>query len=52
MTQTLLEAIPRHIKNERVVPSRQREFPKDKLCLTNLFAVCDEMAGFVDMERE
>lgn len=50
MTQTLLKAISQHIKNKKVVQSRQHGFTKDKLCLTNLFAFCDELVGSVDKD--
>lgn len=50
MMQTLLKATFQHTKNKRVVLSRQHRSTKDKLCLTILFAFCDEMVGSVDKE--
>lgn len=50
MEQIILEVITKHIE-EKVIRSSQHKFTKEKSCLTNLIAIYDDMAGWVDGGR-
>lgn len=51
MEQILLEVITKHAEEQNVMRSSQYEFTRGKSCLTNLIAVCDGMAGWIDKRR-
>lgn len=48
---TILEAVPKHVENKKVVRSIQHRFSKEKSCLNNLVALCNGTTGFTDEKR-
>ncbi|PKU45797.1 rna-directed dna polymerase from mobile element jockey- hypothetical protein [Limosa lapponica baueri] len=51
MDQLILEVIPKHLEEKKVIRSGQHGFTKGKSCFTNLIAFYDGMAGWVDKGR-
>lgn len=47
MEELTLETISRHIKKMKGIRRSQHGFTKEKSCLTNVRAFCDEMTGLV-----
>lgn len=41
-----MEAVSEHMRGKMMIRSSQHRFSKDKLCLTDLEAFCNEMIGF------
>ena len=41
----------RHMRDEQVIQDSQRSFTKDRLCLTNLMALCVGVMAWVDEGR-
>ncbi|CAM5108800.1 unnamed protein product [Eretmochelys imbricata] len=48
MEQVLKESILKHLEERKVIRTGQHGFTKNKSCLTNLIAFCDEITGSVD----
>lgn len=51
MAQILLKAISKQVKVNKVIGNSQNAFPKGKLYLTNIIALCDEGTGAVSKGR-
>lgn len=51
MDQLRLYTISRHMKDGKVIMSREHRFMKKKLCLTNLIAVHNETTNSLSKER-
>ncbi|KAJ7406543.1 RNA-directed DNA polymerase from mobile element jockey-like protein [Willisornis vidua] len=47
--QYIVEAICRHIKDEKITKSSQHGLTEGKSCLTNLINFCDKMTGLADI---
>jgi len=51
MEQLVLEVIIKQVEEKKVLRSSQHGFPKEKSCLTNWIAFCDDTTGWVDEGR-
>jgi len=51
MKEIIPEAIYRHMKNKKVIQSKQNVFTKEMSSLTNLIAFYNEMTNLVDERR-
>ncbi|PKU44260.1 rna-directed dna polymerase from mobile element jockey- hypothetical protein [Limosa lapponica baueri] len=51
MEQLIVDAISKHVEENKVIRSGQHGFTKGKSCLTNLIAFYDSMTGWVDERR-